>query len=831
MKPIAQTFIAVEPATGVEAVFLTGLDLYFQASDSALGVEIQIRETSNGYPTQNILPFASKILPASSVVISPDSSLATNFTFDTPVILQSNVQYAIVVVPVGGNPNYTIWTANLGDTDAVSGAPIFTNNQLGSLFISSNDLNFTPVQNESMKYNLYTAQFTASSGYAVYRNANTDYFLIKDSLGTFTPGEQVVVANNNLQLASLTISGSNTFTGGEVVNQTVGSGIYANGVVYFSNTTQVLLSNVQGAFATTNTITGATSGKIAASPSAVYQNVVTTSACNVITVPDANTSMTTDFTVGDYIYVGTNTRSYVQVVKITIADAANKRLTVTPAITFADSSAIIGRVKSDAALTGIFSSKSVLGTKSLLILDNVTSNASINFSGSGNNLLIGLSSGASANNIGLSDLTYDSITSQFTYISPKLTTQDWNFKGISKTKTADSSYTSLTPDSPFEFIDQQRLIMSRSNEFANPIGGVAGASSLLIKTDVVTSNNEVSPYIDRIRNITTLTHNKISPSSSLTGYFLTLSNTSGQINVGDTIWMSNSIANTYGTVTYSNTTFIAISSIASSNSLNIGQFSANGTSFITDTNNSNTANVTAVTAFSEDLGNGIFGTRYISKNVVLDQGQDAEDIITYLGAYRPPGTNFQVYAKCIAAADGDAFNNKPWTQMVETSSPALLSSLVNRNDYVELSYDLPQSTQVYASGGTGGSTTTTVSVPSTGSTSAFQPGGFIYITDATPANANGFNVRQIISVPNSTAVVVASNLTFTSGNCAIGTIPINTQTSVFRYSSNYNIARYSTPADSVYDTIKTFAIKIVLVSNTSQVVPRVTDMRTIAMQA
>ena len=157
---------------------------------------------------------------------------------------------------------------------------------------------------------------------------------------------------------------------------------------------------------------------------------------------------------------------------------------------FSDSSAIIGRVKSDATLYGTFSSKTK-GSFGYFILDNVTSNASTTFAGSNNQLLIGVASGASANNLGLVDLIYDSITSQFSYITPKLTAEDWNFQGISNTKSVDSAYTLLTSDTPYEFTDKERIVMSRSNEFANPIGGNAGQSSLLVKTNLSSANSKV----------------------------------------------------------------------------------------------------------------------------------------------------------------------------------------------------------------------------------------------------------------------------------------------------------------------------------------------------
>ena len=181
-----------------------------------------------------------------------------------------------------------------------------------------------------MLFRSYTATFTGTSGSAVYKNANSDFFRVKDIIGTFQFGESVVVSNSSLFNASMTIGSpnSNTFIVGETVNQSNSSAVYANGIVYFSNTTSLLLSNVQGTFTTANTLTGVTSGKITPAPTNIYQNVVTTSACNIITVPDANTSLTTDFAVNNFIYVGTNTRSTVQVVSVTAVDVVNRRITV-----------------------------------------------------------------------------------------------------------------------------------------------------------------------------------------------------------------------------------------------------------------------------------------------------------------------------------------------------------------------------------------------------------------------------------------------------------------------------------------------------------------------
>jgi len=376
------------------------------------------------------------------------------------------------------------------------------------------------------------------------------------------------------------------------------------------------------------------------------------------------------------------------------------------------------------------------------------------------------------------------------------------------------------------------MLMSRSIEYANSIGGIPGTSSLYVKTDLSTSNSAISPYVDTIQNIATLTHNVIRPFSETTGYYITIANSSGTFNTGDTIWQSNSTSNTSATVLYANTTYLTVSNVVSSNASIYPTFNANGTSIVTDsTNTAVIANVTAVAFYNEALPNMIGNaTRYISKNVYLAAGQDADDLVCYLGAYRPPGTSIQVFTKGVAAIDNEDLSVKSWSYMTETSSPALLSSLVDRNDLVELSYDLPTSVQLYAANGSGNTTSTILNMPATGSTLGITPGSFLYIADAS-GSTTSFNVRQVMSIANATSVLLSSNLSFTSANVGIGTIPgLLSKTGMFKNSLNNGQVRYCTATDAVYDTVINFAVKIVLSADSSQVVPRLSDMRTLALQ-
>jgi hypothetical protein len=117
------------------------------------------------------------------------------------------------------------------------------------------------------------------------------------------------------------------------------------------------------------------------------------------------------------------------------------------------------------------------------------------------------------------------------------------------------------------------------------------------------------------------------------------------------------------------------------------------------------------------------------------------------------------------------------------------------------------------------------------STSAFTAGGFIYVAANTSSNTIGFNVRQVVAIPNSTVLTVSSNLSIVSANATVGTIPsLESQYGAFKYANNNNIIRYTTLNDGVYETFKTFATKIVLISNTTQIIPRMADMRCLALQ-
>ena len=101
--------------------------------------------------------------------VSSDASLATNFTFDSPIYLEGGgKEYAIVVV--SPSTEYNVWISRLGEEDistlglGESQKVLITQQPyLGSLFKSQNASTWTPSQLEDLKFNLYKAEFTAGT--------------------------------------------------------------------------------------------------------------------------------------------------------------------------------------------------------------------------------------------------------------------------------------------------------------------------------------------------------------------------------------------------------------------------------------------------------------------------------------------------------------------------------------------------------------------------------------------------------------------------------------------------------------------------------------------
>jgi len=106
-NPLAQT-LTIDNTQQIK-----GIDLWFTAK-SLSAVELQLRETSGGLPTQAIL--ASVRLDPSAINIS---GIATRFNFASPCLLVSGTEYALVILCNDAITSVSI--AELGKLDPTTG--------------------------------------------------------------------------------------------------------------------------------------------------------------------------------------------------------------------------------------------------------------------------------------------------------------------------------------------------------------------------------------------------------------------------------------------------------------------------------------------------------------------------------------------------------------------------------------------------------------------------------------------------------------------------------------------------------------------------------------
>ena len=162
--PLAQTF-RVDDTSGV---FLTSVDVFFRDKDDEIPVTIQIRTVQTGFPTSKILPYSVVSKDPDEVNISEDGTVPTTFTFDSPVYVEGEQEYAIVLVTP--SENYFAWISRMGEVD-VSTANLPDSEQvlisqqpyLGSLFKSQNGTTWDASQLEDMKFVLRKAKFNVGS--------------------------------------------------------------------------------------------------------------------------------------------------------------------------------------------------------------------------------------------------------------------------------------------------------------------------------------------------------------------------------------------------------------------------------------------------------------------------------------------------------------------------------------------------------------------------------------------------------------------------------------------------------------------------------------------
>jgi len=221
--PIAQTFfIKKGMGQGSNSVYLSEVDVYFKRVSDTNGVSLQVREVVNGYPSNQIVPFSvvHKLPTDLTNSVSDDASIATTFAFDTPVRLDVEKEYAIVVQPDASDPNYLVYTSKVGGTDltpgVTQGAAIVQDWGDGVLFSSTNNSAWKSYQDEDMKFTLRRHNFNTATGSVTMTNNDHEFLTVDNITGRFIPGETIYQTKSLQGSTSATVNvpiNTSTMTG------------------------------------------------------------------------------------------------------------------------------------------------------------------------------------------------------------------------------------------------------------------------------------------------------------------------------------------------------------------------------------------------------------------------------------------------------------------------------------------------------------------------------------------------------------------------------------------------------------------------------------------
>lgn len=199
MKPIIQTILVDSRHTsGMAGVYISRVDLYFAEKDEVGGVHLYMKNVENGIPLRDIIPYSSVIVKSEDITTSTDGSSATTFTFDAPIFLQEGKEYAFVISPENGSPDFKVWTYTIGAKDKATNQVSNQSFNLGNIYLSTDQPSSLPTENEDVKMTIYKASYGLNpTGFVQVHNDDYEFFTLSSTQGIFQTGEPIIKVSTN----------------------------------------------------------------------------------------------------------------------------------------------------------------------------------------------------------------------------------------------------------------------------------------------------------------------------------------------------------------------------------------------------------------------------------------------------------------------------------------------------------------------------------------------------------------------------------------------------------------------------------------------------------
>ena len=235
---------------------------------------------------------------------------------------------------------------------------------------------------------------------------------------------------------------------------------------------------------------------------------------------------------------------------------------------------------------------------------------------------------------------------------------------------------------------------------------------------------------------------------------------------------------------------------------------------------------------SEVYRNGLATSKYISLKTAFANNRFAEDIRVYVTAHKPVGTSIRVYAKVHNSNDPETFDDKLWTPLRGIQNADKYSSTEQLNDLIEYEYTFQKyPDSEYALPGTFTTSLSSAVLTAGG----FDPSANIAANDLVklynPLIPENYMIA-VVTAANSTTVTISDTI---ANNNVVGSgyllDKLLYKGTAFQNGLNSNVSRYFTSTYAPVDKFDSMQLKVVLLSNSTSIIPSVEEIQAIGVNA
>lgn len=831
VSPLAQTFRTTTD-TKASGKWIYAVKLLFaRKSDPTIatsllpysGVTLEIRTTTNGYPTGPEGTIARTHVVADNIntlatdATSLDTSKYTSFVFLEPAFLENNQEYAIVMYADGNTTDYLAWIGRVGETVFATNIQYSTQDNVtpGVLFLSTNQTTWTAVQTEDLVYDVQVMEFSQTSG-----NINlvpNDYeFITFDTLVnkkfSFLHNKMICQLTNSYGTGYLLANSGSLLNGPsfDLSRPLVDSTI---------DVTSYQISNAAGSVNLTNFNNGSgivilrvEPDMVSASPASNnYTSIATITGDTTTVTGNSSTLYNTVLQVGDFVVIP----------NISNTNHGNTLFSVGPnGEHFGCIRQVVAVANSSEFTIDVPVSSSTVTNTAFWVANNIKTFVTTTYSG--NNTLIQLK---------------DPIPREFVTASNG---------ALFAAGSANIAYAyQVAPVGRIDGVNNIKNKIRIEGSTANTTVKFRESNSTYLGTLLSTNYTNTTSFSTAYANVVSIDQVAIDRVGSKIRNFVPFGTTvSGEITTNYTSTGNNTVTKRFDLNDTSIVTHDAVLkskslsptkeslslkiNLASSSQYCSPKVTVNPSSLIISSAyiNSNTTNE----HWANNAGAAL--AKYISRQSTLSPELDAEDIFVYLTAYRPSGTDLKVYVRIKAREDTRKITDIDWSELEIDTNADVYSSSSDLSDYKEYRYTFRKKPQTTVITGTASYTNATANLDGISTTWSSNLAANDVIAIIDPSNAQVYDIGIVDSVANNTRLSLKSVLSdqgvYTTTTTGLTVEKLTYPTEAFKYYGNDYLVRYYDSNKAGYDGYQQFAIKIVMTRNARGVVPYINDVRAIA---